>query len=119
MKTALHKFLLLGFLLLTLLTTQARTSDTAGGESENNIERLASKRVQPPYPVNAQKFKIEGAVTVQVSVGNDGKVTKAEFVRGHNIFRSVSLDAAKRWEFKVAGDNALEGTIQFIFKLNS
>jgi TonB family protein len=57
-------------------------------------------------------------VTVLVSVTREGKVTKAEFVRGHNLFRSVSLDAAKRWEFKLSGENSLEGTIRFTFKLS-
>jgi TonB family protein len=88
-------------------------------EDDRNIEKLASKRVQPNYPPLAQKYKIEGVVTVQVTVEKDGKVSKAEFVRGHNIFRSVSLDAAKRWEFKVRESESLEGTIQFTFKLTS
>src|SRR5215813_5159365 len=77
---------------------------------EQNIEKLATKRVQPPYPPLAQKYRIEGVVVVQVTVGKDGSVGKAEFVRGHNIFRSVSLDAAKKWEFKHPSDN-IEGTI--------
>ena len=84
---------------------------------EQNIEKLATKRVQPPYPPLAQKYRIEGVVVVQVTVGKDGSVGKAEFVRGHNIFRSVSLDAAKKWEFKHPSDN-LEGVIHFAFKLS-
>jgi TonB family protein len=89
-----------------------------GFDDERNIEKIAISRVQPAYPPNAQKYKIEGVVTVQVSVGSDGKVTKAEFVRGHNLFRSVSLDAAKRWEFKTSGESSIEGTIHFTFKLS-
>jgi hypothetical protein len=46
-------------------------------------------------------------------------VAKAEFVRGHNIFRSVSLDAAKRWEFRPPGEAGLNGTVNFVFKLNN
>lgn len=86
---------------------------------ERNIESLATKRVQPAYPPTAQKYKIEGTVVVEVAVAGDGKVTKAEFIRGHNIFRSVSLDAAKRWEFKSTGEGGLQGTLQFSFKLNN
>ncbi|HEY7546748.1 MAG TPA: energy transducer TonB [Blastocatellia bacterium] len=93
--------------------------ETVASMDERNIENLATKRVQPAYPPLAQKYRIEGTVTVQVSVGNDGKVTQAEFVRGHNIFRSVSLDAAKRWEFKPPGNGSLQGTVQFVFKLNN
>jgi TonB family protein len=86
---------------------------------DRNIEAMATRRVQPAYPPMAQKYKIEGTVVVQLSVGGDGKVSKAEFVRGHNIFRSVSLDAAKRWEFRAPSEGALEGTVQFSFKLNN
>jgi TonB family protein len=90
----------------------------AGLDDERNIEKIAISRVQPSYPPNAQKYRIQGVVTVQVNVGSDGKVTKAEFIRGNNLFRSVSLDAAKRWEFKLPGENSLEGTIRFTFKLS-
>jgi len=84
-----------------------------------NIEKYAVKKVQPPYPEMAEKYHIEGIVVVKVSVATDGKVTQAEFVRGPNIFRSVSLDAAKRWSFKPPTNETLAGTIHFTFKLNS
>lgn len=93
-------------------------SPTTSGDEERNIEKLAVKRVQPTYPTLAQKYKIEGPVTIELTVGKDGKVQTAEFVRGHNIFRSVSLDAAKRWEFRPPGDGPLQGTIKFNFKLS-
>jgi TonB family protein len=88
-------------------------------DDERNIERNAVTRVQPAYPPNAQKYRIEGVVMVGVSVNSEGKVSKAEFIRGHNLFRSVSLDAAKRWEFKLSGESSLEGTISFTFKLKN
>ena len=83
-----------------------------------NIEKYAVKKVQPTYPELAAKYRIEGTVVVKVTVGGDGKVNAAEFVRGHNIFRSVSLDAAKRWSFKPPSSENLEGTIHFTFKLS-
>lgn len=133
MKTMFRKLVLLALTASVVVVGQARTPQVVGGAEraslerlallrealyteDANIEKLAVKRVQPPYPPHAQKYKIEGVVTVQVSVAGDGKVVKAEFVRGHNVFRSVSLDAAKRWEFK--SSSALEGTIRFTFKLN-
>lgn len=84
-----------------------------------NIEKYAVKRVQPPYPEMAEKYHIEGVVVIKLSVASDGKVTQAEFVRGPNIFRSVSLDAAKRWSFKPPSNETLAGTIHFTFKLNT
>lgn len=102
-------------LLCALLIPVRSTAFNLNGE-EKSIEKYAVKRVQPSYPPNAQKFKIEGTVTVQVTVGEDGKVVKAEFIRGQNVFRSVALDAAKRWEFKLQNQESNQGVIQFTFK---
>ena len=94
---------------------QRRQAAIAG--DERNIERYAVRRVEPVYPPLAQKQRIEGIVVVQLSVGGNGKVASAEFIRGNNIFKSVSLEAAKRWEFKVPTGETLEGTIRFTFKI--
>ena len=84
---------------------------------DRNIERYATAQVQPPYPVAAQRYRIEGTVTVEVTVNSDGKVSKAEFIRGHSVFRSVSLDAARQWQFASPGNGDLVGTIDFVFRL--
>jgi periplasmic protein TonB len=118
MKNTIRNWILLTIIVFTIGTPDARTAPASGGDDERNIEKIAIKRVQPAYPPNAQKYRIEGVVTVSVSVNSEGKVSKAEFVRGHNLFRSVSLDAAKRWEFKLSGESSLEGTIRFTFKLS-
>jgi TonB family protein len=117
-KQTLSTFFLLAMMILAVGTPEAGISRASGVDDERNIEKIAVKRVQPSYPPNAQKYRIEGVVTVQVNVGSDGKVTKAEFIRGNNLFRSVSLDAAKRWEFKGSAESSREGTIRFIFKLS-
>jgi TonB family protein len=131
MKNRMRTFFPLAVMVLVIGTPDARISQASevgrlpaidrmifNFDDERNIEKIAISRVQPAYPPNAQKYRIEGVVTVLVSVTREGKVTKAEFVRGHNLFRSVSLDAAKRWEFKLSGENSLEGTIRFTFKLS-
>jgi TonB family protein len=89
---------------------------TMAGVEDNNIERFATKRVQPAYPAAAEKYRISGNVTVEVSVDADGKVVQAEMVRGSTVFRAVSLDAAKRWLFKPPSSEGLRGRINFIFK---
>jgi TonB family protein len=110
--------ILISLLALVVLLLVPPTPSACAFE-DPNIEKYAVKKVQPPYPEMAEKYHIEGIVVVKVSVASDGKVTQAEFVRGPNIFRSVSLDAAKRWSFKPPPNEALAGTIHFTFKLNS
>ena len=87
--------------------------------NENDIERFATAEVQPPYPETAQKYRIEGTVKVRVQVNRDGKVIKVAFLQGHTVFRSVSLEAARQWQFKTPDNNDMEGTITFTFKLKS
>ena len=81
----------------------------------DDLEQYAVKRVQPDYPMLAQKHKIEGIVIMELKVGGDGKVTDAQFQNGHNVFRTVSLEAARQWEFKKGKPE--EGIIRFTFKL--
>ena len=83
--------------------------------SADDLEPYAVKRVQPDYPMLAQKHKIEGIVIMELKVGGDGKVTDAQFLNGHNVFRTVSIDAAKQWEFRKGKGES--GIIKFTFKL--
>ena len=93
------------------------SSPMFGGFDERNIEQYATAQIQPSYPTAAQKYRIQGTVTVEVSVSK-GKVEKAQFLRGHPIFKSVSIEAARQWQFEAAKDTNLEGTINFTFRLN-
>ena len=118
LKIDIRRFALLSVILLATIAPMAHETN-AEPSGDENIEKFAVKRVQPPYPPLAQKYKIEGLVVVQVTVERDGRVGKAEFVSGNSLFRSVSLDAAKRWEFKRPEGDSLQGTIHFKFKLDS
>ena len=94
------------------------SSPAFAGFDERNIEQYATAQIQPTYPTAAQKYRIQGTVTVEVTVSKEGKVEKAQFLRGHPIFRSVSIEAARQWQFNAAKDSNLEGTINFTFRLD-
>ncbi len=106
--------LFMASLVFVSLLLSVRSAES--GQDSNNIEKHAVKRVQPEYPVLARKNQIEGIVVVKLDVSNAGTVTNTEFIRGHNVFRSVSLEAAKNWVFKKGEER--QGTIRFIFKLD-
>ena len=84
------------------------------GIDDQRIEQYATVQVQPAYPVAAQKYRIEGTVSVEVLV-KDGTVAKASFIRGHSVFKLVSLEAAKQWRFKSPDNADLTGTLIAIF----
>jgi protein TonB len=57
------------------------------------------RHVAPVYPKLARRAGIEGVIYVNLLVGKDGKVQKAEIVRGLEIFHGAALDAVKNFVF--------------------
>ena len=58
--------------------------------------------VTPVYPEEAKKKKIEGKVTLKVVVDVDGSVSDVSVLKGPEIFRQASIDAALQFRFKPA-----------------
>ena len=62
--------------------------------------------VQPTYPDEARKAKLEGDVRVEFVVGLDGRASRARVVESTNdLFNAAALAAVQRWTF----DPATEG----------
>jgi len=109
--------------------TAARPSATA--EATNAPKKItvsggvlqgsALKKPQPAYPAVAKAAKASGAVQVQISISEEGKVTDASVVSGHPLLRDASLDAARQWEFKpveLSGTPVkVQGVLTFNFTL--
>ena len=110
-------FLIIWFPLIAVYPPASGSADSfmPGIITVDDIEQYAVKRVQPDYPMLAQKHKIEGIVIMDLKVSSDGRVTDAQFLNGHNVFKSVSLEAARQWEFKKGKGES--GIIRFTFKL--
>ena len=108
---------LLSTLVLAVYCIAQPRPAAVSADDETNIEKYAIRRVKPSYPPNAVRYRIEGAVTVRLTVASNGTVSEAEFVRGQTVFRNASLDAAKRWLFKSPGNSQMKGVIHFTFKL--
>ncbi len=63
---------------------------------------LTSKAIslpQPPYPPLARQIHIQGAVTVQILVDEQGKVVSAHAVNGHPTLSPAAVAAALRARF--------------------
>ena len=57
------------------------------------------KDVQPVYPAIAQSARVSGAVTIEATIGPDGKVTDAKVVRSVPLLDQAALDAVRQWEY--------------------
>lgn len=65
-------------------------------------EANAVRMVRPIYSPLAVKSNITGRVSVKVTLDEEGNVTSAKAVDGHQLLRQSSEDAARRSKFKPA-----------------
>lgn len=57
------------------------------------------KDVKPVYPAIAQSARVAGAVTIEATIGFDGKVVDAKVVRSIPLLDQAALDAVRQWEY--------------------
>lgn len=58
-------------------------------------------RVDPVYPPRALEHRIEGRVTMKVTVATDGSVARAKVVHSdHAILDKAALATVRQWRFK-------------------
>jgi TonB family protein len=91
----------------------------SGGVLQGSVTR----RVEPAYPPLAKTARVSGAVVVEVTVDEEGKVISARSVSGHPLLKAAAETAARGWEFKptlLQGTPVkVIGTITFNFQLYS
>ena len=57
------------------------------------------KDVQPVYPAIAQSARVSGVVTIEATIGSDGKVIDAKVVRSIPLLDQAALDAVRQWQY--------------------
>jgi periplasmic protein TonB len=57
------------------------------------------KDVKPVYPDMAQSARVSGAVIVEATIGEDGKVIDAKILRSVPMLDKAALDAVRQWEY--------------------
>jgi TonB family protein len=60
---------------------------------------LKVKDVKPIYPAIARSAGVTGAVTLEATIGLDGKVSDAKVVRSIPLLDQAALDAVQQWEY--------------------
>jgi TonB family protein len=85
------------------------------------IQGRATFRAEPEYPLAARRERVSGAVVVEVTVDEQGKVIKARSLCGHDMLAGAAIEAARKWRFSPTQLNGLPvrvvGTIEFYFNL--
>jgi protein TonB len=80
-------------------TALAVSADSEKRLSASESIAAAVSKVQPEYPPMAKQLKVEGAVTLDAYVTEEGSVERVETVSGNPILTRAAQDALKRWKF--------------------
>lgn len=63
-------------------------------------EQLLVKRVDPDYPKDLRKQRVQGMVVLNVRISTDGDVVDVKLVSGHPALAQLAIDAVKQWKYK-------------------
>jgi TonB family protein len=63
-------------------------------------EKLLVKRVNPDYPKDLRKQRIQGMVVLRVNISKDGDVIDIRPVSGQPALAQLATEAVKQWKYK-------------------
>jgi TonB family protein len=87
---------------------EPRTGDTQSSSVEKPkaqvppeiMQKLLVHRVEPVYPAEARKQRLQGVIIVNVVVGTDGTVMRMRPLNGPDILAQAAMDALRWWKFE-------------------
>jgi len=75
------------------------TAPVAGGKVS---QAQLVYRKEPQYPTAARQMNVKGQVTLEATIGPDGKVTAVKIVSGHPLLAQAARQAVAEWRYKPA-----------------
>ena len=57
-------------------------------------------RVDPVYPLLAQRALVQGVVIVEATVDRDGRVEEIRVLRSHSLLDNAAVDAVRQWVYE-------------------
>lgn len=61
---------------------------------------LLVKKVNPEYPEEARRGRIQGTVVLHVLISKAGDIAKVEVVSGDPVLVPAAIEAVKQWKYK-------------------
>ena len=73
-----------------------------GGDLSGFSDLIPLVRIQPQYPRNAQRDRIEGFVVMEVTINPDGTVRSARPIKAQprGVFETAAMQSILKWKFK-------------------
>ena len=102
-------------------SSQASTSETPRAQVPAEVmQKLLVHRVEPVYPAEARKERLEGTIALDIVVGRDGAVLRMRALNGPDVLARAAVDALRWWKFepyRINGEPAVvETTVAVEFK---
>jgi TonB family protein len=80
------------------------------------------RRVEPVYPEEARRARIQGVVVLTVHINEKGFVSDATVVNGHPLLQAAAVDAVKQWRYSQTLLNgepvSVIATVSIVFRLS-
>ena len=58
------------------------------------------RRVEPVYPIIAQRARIEGTVELRAIISKDGMIEGLQRISGHPLLVTAAMDAVRQWRYR-------------------
>lgn len=82
------------------------------------LQGSAIRKPAPAYPPIAKAARAQGAVQVQVTISEEGRVIDAQVVAGHPLLREAALQAARQWVFRPTELSGVPVKVQGVLTFN-
>ncbi|MCU1302064.1 MAG: TonB family protein [Candidatus Sulfotelmatobacter sp.] len=68
--------------------------------SQGVSQGLLVKKVQPKYPANALRLRVEGGVQLMATISKNGDISTVSVLHGDPQLSHAAVDAVKQWKYK-------------------
>lgn len=63
-------------------------------------EGLLLQKIDPVYPIIAQRARVQGTVELRAIVSKEGVIQNLQLIRGHPLLVPAAIDAVKEWRYR-------------------
>jgi protein TonB len=63
-------------------------------------EGMLTRRVEPVYPIIAQRARVQGTVEMKALISKQGTIENLQLVSGHPLLVPAAMDAVKQWRYR-------------------
>ncbi len=68
--------------------------------SEGVSEGMLIRKIDPPYPVLAERAHVQGSVQLRAIISKEGTIENLQVVSGHPLLVPATLEAVQRWQYR-------------------